>query len=66
MLEDSYWQIPLVPMRVQMGPGDFPLADGSLYEPAIYFEGAPGSFTAIVSGVAGTAGVGLIEIYAVD
>ena len=29
VLEDSYWQIPLVPMRVQMGPADFPLADGS-------------------------------------
>jgi hypothetical protein len=29
VLEDSYWQIPVVPMRVQMGPADFPLADGS-------------------------------------
>ena len=52
--------------RVYSVIGGYGLLPGSLYEPAIYFEGAPGSFTAIVSGVAGTAGVGLIEIYAVD
>jgi Matrixin len=46
--------------------GGYGLLPKSLYEPAIYFEGAPGSFTAIVRGVDGTAGVGLIEIYAVD
>ena len=46
--------------------GGYGLLPGSLYEPAIYFEGAPGSFTAIVRGVDGTAGVGLIEIYDVD
>ena len=46
--------------------GGYGLLPGSLYEPAIYFESAPGSFTAIVRGVAGTAGVGLIEIYAVN
>ncbi len=46
--------------------GSYDLLPGSLYEPAIYFESAPGSFTAIVRGVGGTAGVGLIEIYAVN
>jgi Matrixin len=29
VLEPSYWQIPVVPMRVQMGPADIVLADGS-------------------------------------
>jgi hypothetical protein len=52
--------------RVYAVIGGYGLLPGSLYEPAIYFEGAPGSFTAIVSGVDGTAGVGLIEIYAID
>jgi hypothetical protein len=52
--------------RVYSVVGGYGLLPSSLYEPAIYFEGAPGSFTAIVSGVDGTAGVGLIEIYAVD
>jgi hypothetical protein len=52
--------------RVDAVINGYGLLPGSLYEPAIYFEGAPGSFTAIVRGVDATAGVGLIEIYAVD
>ncbi len=30
VLEDSHWQIPVVPIRVQMGPANIVLADGSL------------------------------------
>jgi len=30
VLEDSHWQIPDVPIRVQMGPADIVLADGSI------------------------------------
>ncbi len=52
--------------RIYAVIGGYGLLPGSLYEPAIYFEAAPGSFTAIVRGVGGTAGVGLIEIYGVD
>ena len=52
--------------RIYAVIGGYGLLPGSLYEPAIYFESAPGSFTAIVRGVGGTAGVGLIEIYAVN
>ena len=35
------------------------------FESALLFQSAPGAFTAIVRGVNGAAGVGLIEIYAV-
>ncbi len=35
-------------------------------ESAIYFEGAPGRYTAIVRGVNGSTGVGLIEVYGVN
>jgi hypothetical protein len=41
--------------RVYSVIGGYGLLPGSLYEPAIYFEGAPGSYTAIVSGIDGTA-----------
>ena len=30
VLEDSHWQIPVVPIRVQMGPASIVLADGSI------------------------------------
>ena len=35
-------------------------------ESGLYFEGAPGSFTAIVRGVNNTSGVALVEIYGVN
>ncbi|MEO5719108.1 MAG: matrixin family metalloprotease, partial [Chthoniobacterales bacterium] len=41
------------------------LAPKSFFESAILFQSAPGAFTAIVRGVNGSAGIGLIEIYAV-
>jgi Matrixin len=46
--------------------GGYGLVPSSLYEPAIYFEGAPGNFTAVMRGVGGAAGVGLIEVYGVN
>jgi hypothetical protein len=36
------------------------------FESGLYFEGAPGNFTAVVRGVNGGAGVGLVEIYGVN
>lgn len=41
------------------------LAPTSSFESALLFQSAPGAFTAIVRGVNGTTGVGLVEIYAV-
>jgi hypothetical protein len=42
------------------------LRPANAFESALLFPSAPGSFTAIVRGVGGTAGVGLIEIYAIS
>ena len=42
------------------------LTPPSAYESAVYFESAPGNFTALVRGVGGGTGVGLMEIYAVQ
>ena len=36
------------------------------YESGLYFEGAPGNFTAVLKGANGSSGVGLVEIYGVD
>ncbi|CAN5412812.1 hypothetical protein BH20VER3_BH20VER3_20980 [soil metagenome] len=36
------------------------------FESGLYFEGAPGNFTAIMRGVNGATGIGLIEVYAVE
>jgi len=36
------------------------------FESGLYFEGAPGNFTAVMKGTNGSAGVGLVEIYGVD
>ncbi len=41
------------------------LAPKSLFESALLFQSAPGAFTAIVRGVNGTSGIGLVEVYAV-
>lgn len=42
------------------------LIPGNGLESALYFEGAPGNYTAIVRGVGGATGVGLIEVYGVN
>ncbi len=42
------------------------LVPGNGLESALYFEGAPGNYTAIVRGVGGATGVGLIEVYGVN
>ena len=39
------------------------LAPKNSLEAAVYFEGGPGNYTAILRGVGGTTGVGLIEVY---
>ncbi len=36
------------------------------FEAGLFFEGAPGSFTAIMRGENGATGIGLVEIYGVD
>lgn len=36
------------------------------FESGIYFEGGPGNFTAIMRGVNGATGIGLIEVYRVE
>jgi photosystem II stability/assembly factor-like uncharacterized protein len=41
-------------------------APSNPYESAIYIQLAPGAYTAIVSGVGGGTGVGLVEVYEVD
>jgi hypothetical protein len=46
--------------------GGFGLAVMSVYESGLYFEGAPGNFTAVMKGANGSSGVGLVEIYGVD
>lgn len=46
--------------------GDYGLYPPTTLESAIYFEGVPGSYTAIVEGAKGTSGVGLVEVYGVE
>ncbi len=38
----------------------------SFSESAVYFESAPGNYTAVVTGAGGSTGVGLMEVYAVE
>jgi hypothetical protein len=42
------------------------LAPVNGYESGLYFEGAPGNFTAVIRGANGSSGVGLVEIYGVN
>ena len=42
------------------------LAPTNGLESAVYFEGAPGNYTAILRGAANGTGVGLIEVYGAD
>ena len=42
------------------------LAPTNGLESAVYFEGAPGNYTAILRGAANSSGVGLIEVYGAD
>lgn len=46
--------------------GDLGLYPPSTIESAVYLEAAPGNYTAIVSGVGGLTGVGLVEIYGIN
>jgi len=46
--------------------GAYGLYPATTIESAIIFEGAPGSYTAIVKGTNGTSGVGLVEVYGVN
>jgi hypothetical protein len=46
--------------------GDLGLYPPSTIESAVYLEAAPGNYTAIVSGVDGSTGVGLVEIYGIN
>ncbi|HSU85842.1 MAG TPA: hypothetical protein VLI42_03840, partial [Chthoniobacterales bacterium] len=46
--------------------GSYGLYPPITLESAVYLEAAPGNYTAIVSGLGGTTGVGLIEIYGVN
>lgn len=46
--------------------GSYGLYPPTTLESAVYFEAAPGNYTAIISGLGGTTGVGLIEIYGVN
>ncbi len=46
--------------------GSYGLYPKVTLESAVYLEAAPGSYTAIVSGIGGTSGVGLIEVYGVQ
>jgi hypothetical protein len=46
--------------------GGFGLGVMNGYESGLYFEGAPGNFTAVMKGANGSSGVGLVEIYGVD
>ncbi len=55
------------PNAVNVGViGGYGLYPPSTLESAVYFEAAPGNYTAIVSGVSGFTGVGLIEVYGLD
>jgi hypothetical protein len=44
----------------------FGLGVANANESGLYIQAAPGSFTAVMKGANGTAGVGLVEIYGVD
>ena len=46
--------------------GGYQLYPPITLESAVYFEAAPGSYTAIVSGVGGTTGVALVEVYGLN
>ncbi len=46
--------------------GQYQLYPGDTREAAIYFEGAPGSYTTIVRGANSTTGIALVEVYGVD
>jgi len=46
--------------------GQYGLAPANGLESAIYFEGAPGSYTAVVRGFLGATGIGLVEVYGVN
>jgi hypothetical protein len=71
--ENDDWQVSL-PLCQQTGhtcgtPADIAatgLAPSQLAESALLITLAPGPYTAIVSGVGGTTGVGLIEVFEVD
>lgn len=55
------------PNAVNVGViGGYGLYPPSTLESAVYFAAAPGNYTAIVSGVSGFTGVGLIEVYGLD
>lgn len=46
--------------------GNYQLYPSVTLESAVYFEAAPGNYTAIVSGVGGTSGVALVEVYGLN
>ena len=50
------------PLATQTGVGAFPIATGTK-DAVLIVNLAPGSYTAQVSGVSGTTGVALVEIY---
>ena len=46
--------------------GTYGLGLTNRFESGLYFESAPGNFTAIMRGVNGSTGIGLIEVYGVE
>lgn len=56
------WDATATPLATQTGVGAFPLAPGTK-DAVLIVNLAPGSYTAQVSGVGGTTGVALVEIY---